>query len=67
MTLESKLAFFKDKEVSLQINLDKGNKPHVHAISIGAWGRYKVVTSSGDTLMEALEKMEELLFGDGEQ
>ena len=66
MTLESKLAFFKDKKVSLQINLENGNKPHVHAIIMGTWGRYKVVTSSGDTLMEALEKMDELLFGNSE-
>lgn len=54
------LDFFQEEGVAIQITLDIGKRPTVHALHNG------IHRSEHDTIVGALELMKEKLFGAGE-
>lgn len=60
--LEKLLQFFEDNKVHVQITLDVGLKPTVHAFCEGE-GIVNLRKTSGRTLVEALQNMKVKIFG----
>lgn len=63
--VEELFDFFEREGVSIQVTLSSGQKPTVHAIPKDKTVSDLIYTE-GDTIVEALENMKELLFGRGE-
>lgn len=55
--MEDLLKFFKNNKVAIQITLDIGKKPTVHAIT-----KMGIVFADGETVVDALENMKKKLF-----
>ena len=60
--VEELFDFFEKEGVLIQVVLSSGQKPTVHAIPKDR-KVFDLVYTEGDTIIEALENMKELLFG----
>jgi len=63
-TIEEYLRFFKEQNTPIQITLDIGKQPTVHALFNKEVGEKSYIQmTEEDTLLQALESMKEKLFG----
>lgn len=64
MTLEEYLELFEENHIAIQITLDIGKQPTVHALyPKDSLERKSLKMTEADTLLEALEQMKVKLFG----
>ncbi len=61
--MEELLKFFKSKGNAIQITLDIGKMPTVHAFHEEEYGKRELYKTEDNTVLGALEKMKEKLYG----